>query len=173
VLVWRWLAISNVKVTKLPVGESGVERGRLTEDRQDALAEWYGKSEAEKKASGLPDPGAVAQLLGISAATVRRAKTDKRVMGKIREQLDQQLLYDVVEIRPVIKALAMDPEGKTDVRLKAARTIEELAGNLKKGPGVEINTTNVHPTVWQDMSDDQVLEAVERIAKERGFRKPE
>jgi len=161
------------KVVKLPEGESGVERGKLTEDRQEALAEWYGKTQAEKIAAGLPDPGSVGQLLGISTATVRKAKTDKRIMGRIRERLDEQLLYDVVEIRPVIKALAVNPEEKPDVRLKAARTIEELAGNLKKGPGVEINTTNVHPTVWQDMTDDQVLDAVERIAKERGFRKPE
>jgi hypothetical protein len=115
----------------------------------------------------------VAVLLGISAATVRKAKTDKRVMARVRERLDEQLLYDVVEIRPVIKQMALNPDEKPAERLKAARTIEELAGNLKRGPGVEINTTNVHPTVWQDMTDDQVLEAVERIAKERGFRKPE
>lgn len=145
----------------------------MTEDRQEALAEWYGKTQAEKVADGLPDPKAVGALLGISPATVRKAKSDKRVMARIRERLDEQLLYDVVEIRPVIKALALDPEEKPDVRLKAARTIEELAGNLKKGPLVELNKTDIHPTVWQEMTDDQVLEAVERIAQERGYRKPD
>jgi len=158
---------------KLPEGESGVVRGNLTEERQDALAEWYGKTQAEKIAAGLPDPGSVAQLLGISTATVRKAKKDKRIISKIREQLDRQLLYDVVEIRPVIKAMALNENEKGDTRLKAARTIEELAGNLKKTPAVELNTTNVHPTIWQEMTDDQVLDAVERIARERGFRKPD
>jgi hypothetical protein len=52
--------------------------------------------------------------------------------------------------------------------VKAARTQLELSGDLKKG-GASVNVVNqtVVPTAYMDASDEDILEAVERVMGKR------
>ena len=140
----------------------------MSEARVEALAEWYSLSAQEKREKGLPDPAAVAALLGVSAGTVRKAQSDKRVTAKVRERLDQELLYMVVELRPVLRSLAMDAEEKADTRLKAIRTVEELAGNLKKAAGATVNVVNPVTVLDDEMSDEEFMTRFREAARKRG-----
>ena len=142
----------------------------MSEARIEALAEWYALSAQEKRERGLPDPSAVSALLGVSPATVRKAQSDKRVQGKVRERLDSELLFMVVELRPVLRALAMDAAEKADVRLKAIRTVEELAGNLKKGATFNAQIVNPISEFIEDMSDEEFQDRFNKAARESGLR---
>lgn len=86
-------------------------------------------------------------------------------MAKVKERLDRAILYDVVETRPVLRALAM--EGGAE-GLKAIRLIEELAGNIKAGPRVVNTVNNVTPTTFEEMSDEQFTAMADEWSKSRG-----
>ena len=130
-------------------------KGNLTAERQEALAEYWGTPEKDR-AEKWGDPNALGKLLGISAATVRKAKADKRVRAMVSEALEQQLVYDVVEARAVIMKIVRNEEEKGDTRLKAARTMEQMAGNLSTG-GPTVNVTNDFST-YEGMSDQELRE---------------
>lgn len=150
----------------MPEGEGGKVVGNLTEDRLEALAEWWSLSKAEKIAHKLPDPASVAAILGVSASLVRKAQHDKRLMALVRERLDRELLYTVVEIRPVLRQMALDPEHRDC--LKAGRTIEELAGNLKSGPRLINTVNNVMPSTFETMTDADFASMAEDYLRDRG-----
>lgn len=120
----------------------------------ELLAEYYGHSEKERT-ERWGDPGAMGKLIGVSAATVRRAKKDKRVKALVKEYLDNQLLYDVVEARAVTMHILRNEKCREDTRLKAVRTIEQLAGNLS-GNAPQINITNDFST-FEGMSTQDLL----------------
>ena len=130
------------------------------------MSEWYGLSKAEKIAHKLPDPASVAAILGVSVALVRKAQNDKRVMALVKERLDRELLYTVVEIRPVLRQMALDPEHREC--LKAGRTIEELAGNLKSGPRLINTVNNVLPTQFETLSDADFQVLADEYLRDRG-----
>jgi hypothetical protein len=129
----------------------------MTDDRAMELASWYALSAPEKKESGLPDERAVAEFLGVSTAFVRKAKEDKRVRDRVKERLDIELLYTVVELRPHLRAAASDPEHRDF--LKAVRVVEELAGNLKaKGMGnVPVNVNVMNALGFEAMDDEEIV----------------
>ena len=87
---------------------------------------------------------------------MRKAKADKRVRAMVSEALEQQLVYDVVEARAVIMKIVRNEEEKGDTRLKAARTMEQMAGNLSTG-GPTVNVTNDF-SQYNDMSDQELRE---------------
>jgi hypothetical protein len=105
----------------------------------------------------------VAKLLGISEATVRRAKKDPRVRKLISDSLNEQLVYDVVEARAAAMKILRDQKEKADTRIKAWRTIEQMAGNLTAGTGPTINVTNDFSTY-----NDMPLEEIRNRLKEYG-----
>jgi hypothetical protein len=156
-------SVAEVKIVKIEEGESGVRSGNLTEERLTALTEWYALSHREKAERGLPSAASVSSLLGISPARVRAAQTDKRVLAGVRDRLDTELLYMVVEWRPQLRALL--ESDKEDTRLKAGRTLEELAGNLKKAGNVNV----VNQNIVQDSSysDAELLAKVEEVLGKR------
>lgn len=151
--------VDLTKIVALPEGESGKILNHMTEDRASELASWYALSKKEKMESGVPDERAVAEVLGTSVAFVRKAKEDDRVLAKVRAKLDLALLYDVIETRPIIKQIAHDTEEKAEARLKAARTLEELAGNLQKkfGPPVAVTVNNMNSMNYGEIPDEELI----------------
>ena len=129
----------------------------MTDERASELASWYSLPDSEKKKTGLPDERAVAEFLGVSTAFVRRAKEDKRVTARVREKLDIALLYDIVESRPLLAQVAKDPGHKEFV--KAARTLEELAGNLTRrmGAPAPVNVNVLNNMDFGDMDDEEII----------------
>jgi hypothetical protein len=146
-----------IAVQKLPEGESGIQKGNLTENRIEALAEYWGTPEKQRKYT----PDKVAEFLGVSVATVRRSKTDKRIKAAVKEALDSQLLYDVVEARAIVTKIMHDEKERGDTRLKAARTVEQLAGNLS-GNAPQISITNDFSS-YGELPDDEIMRLGRRI----------
>ena len=158
----------EVRLVRIQEGESGKIDQRLTEERIEELAGWYGLSKQEKAEAKLPEVRELAQLLGISPALVRKAREDKRVMAQVRDRLDIELLYAVVEARPVLRKLIHDESVKPDNRIKAIRTQEELAGFLKQGPKSIVSVSNIVPTVWESLSDEEFADMADHYLAERG-----
>jgi hypothetical protein len=158
--------VEEVRVVRVEEGETGSVESRVGEASIEALAEWYSLSAGEKCERGLPDPQSIASFLGLSPATVRKCQTDKRVLAQVKQKLDIELLYAVVELRPTLRAIAQD--GKHKECLKAIRTIEELAGNLKSGPRAVVTTNVIQPTQFEAMSDEDFAVMAEDYLKGRG-----
>lgn len=151
-----WLAL---KIVKLPEGESGKILNNMTEERLSELSSWFALSKKEKTSVGMPDERAVAEFLGTTVAFVRKAKEDDRVLEKVRAKLDLALLYDVVETRPLLRKIALDDAQKPEMRLKAQRTLEELAGNLQKrfGPPVNVQVNTMNAVNYGEIPDEELL----------------
>lgn len=139
-----------MKPVRLPAGESGIRKGNLTTERIEALAEYWGKPEDQRAESVLE----FGKIWGLTAAKVREGRGDKRVVARVKEMLDTQLAYDVIEARAVTLRIMRNEKTKEDTRLKAARTIEQLAGNLS-GSGPTINVTNDFSS-YENVSDDEL-----------------
>lgn len=110
-------------------------------------------------------PGEMGKLIGVSAATVRMAKTDKRIRHEIETYLKEQLLFDVIEARAVVRSVMLDEKAKADDRMKAARMVETLAGNLAPH-AIQVNNTVVQPTIYEEMSDADIADRMKTIAVE-------
>ena len=148
----------------MPEGESGVRKGNLTQDRQEALAEYWGSPEKERL-ERWGDPMALGKLLGLSAATVRKAKFDKRVKSLISEALNNQLLYDVIEARRIAMQIIRDDHAKPETRLKGWSTLERMNGTLATG-GISINQSIITP-MSDDIPDEVLITRMEEISRRR------
>lgn len=126
----------------------------MTEDRLEALAEYYSHPEAERL-ERWGSATELGKLLGISAATVRKAKVDKRVRAQVKEILEIQMLYLVVEGRAVLEKIIKDEKQKADARIKAVRTAEQLAGNLTN-QGPTVNITNDFST-YENLTTEELI----------------
>lgn len=126
----------------------------MTEERLEALAEYYSHPEAERL-ERWGDPNALGKLLGISAATVRKAKLDKRTRAQVKEILEIQMLYLVVEGRAVLERIIKSEKEKADARIKAIRTAEQLAGNLTAN-GPVVNVTNDFST-YENLTTEELI----------------
>lgn len=144
-------------IKRLPEGESGVVAGNLTMERVEALAEYWGKTDVERTESVM----GFARNWGLTAAKVREAKFDKRVMARIEEYLDTQLLYDRVEARAYVMKIMRDPKEKADTKVKAWRSLEQLAGKMNGSP--QINITNDHSTHYTEMPIEELRDRLKEF----------
>lgn len=153
------MPLLNAKIVVRPEGESGHVLNRMTDERASELSSWYALSRREKAEAGVPDERAVAEMLGTSVAFVRRAREDKRVLEQVKAKLDLALLYDIVETRPMLKKIALDEGEKADARIKAHRTMEELAGNLAKkyGAPVAVTVNNMNAVNYGEIPDEELI----------------
>ena len=158
-------AAKETSVVKIPEGESGLRAGNLTEDRIQLLADYWGRPASER--SGFP-LSEIALAAGVSPATVRAAQRDKRILSKIRERFEAEILYDSVEARSIIRGILKDENEKADVRLKAGRTILEMSGDLKKA-GVNVVQNQIAPVTVVDEDDETFAMRVDAFLKERGL----
>lgn len=74
----------------------------------------------------------------------------------------------VVESRPVLRAIIHNEQERADTRLKAIRTVEELAGNLKKN-ALQVQNNIVNPVTFAE-DDEHTLELIDKVIEERGRR---
>lgn len=143
-----------MKPVKLPPGESGVRKGNLTEERVEALAEYWGTPASERN-ERWGEPAEIGKLIGVSAATVRKARTDKRVKALVNAAFDDELLYDCVEAKSVLKRIMNNEKERSDTRQKAAGRILQMGGKLQ-GNAMSVNITNDFST-YADLPTDELL----------------
>lgn len=73
----------------------------------------------------------------------------------MKEILEIQMLYLVVEGRAVLERIIKNEKEKADARLKAIRTTEQLAGNLTN-TGPTVNITNDFST-FEGLSTEELI----------------
>lgn len=145
---------------KLQEGETGKLQGKMTEDRLEALSEYWGCPETERK-ERWGEPQDIARLLGISPATARKAKVDKRVKAQIKDAMENKLLYDVIEARAIALKILHSEKERGDTKIKAWRTLEQMHGTLTSN-APQINITNDFST-YQDLSDQEIQDMGRKV----------
>lgn len=133
-------------------GESGKREGKLTDERIEALASYYGMPPTDREAVL-----EMAKSIGVSAAVVRKAETDPRVLKKVKEALDIRALQMVVEIMPVIRRVALDPQHRHWD--KAVNKAISIAGMQPQSGGATYNNTIVNAPEME-MSTEELRQAL-------------
>lgn len=153
-------------IERIQEGESGVRKGNLTEERIEAISDYWGCPETERK-ERWGEPQDIARLLGISPATVRKAKVDKRVKAQIKDAMENKLLYDVIEARAIALKILHSEKERGDTKIKAWRTLEQMHGTLTSN-APQVNITNDFST-YENLTDEQVSEMYDNYARKRGY----
>lgn len=137
--------MDGVAIVKVPEGESGLIRGKLTDQNIEAIAAVYALPEPVRRRKYGNDDAVVRHLAGfcgMSTALVRRAKRDRRVRARLWESLTETLDFLLPTVVYHQAELAMPPHRDT----KAARFLAELASRVKQQAGAAVNV-NVQQNV--------------------------
>ena len=156
----------KVELITLPEGESGVLQGNITEDRLDVLSSYWGRPACERSRFSISQ---IAAASGLSVARFRASQRDKRVLARIRERFESEIIYDSIEARAIMRGIMLDESNSADSRLRAGRTILELAGDLKKGGGVNVVQNTLTPVTVVDEDDETFAMRVDQVLRERGL----
>ena len=145
-----------VEVVKVPEGESGLEKFNLTDERLNAFSTWWALPSAMKDGDIPKDELALAKHFGVTTKWLRECKQRPEVAAAVRDKLHQAAIYGMPDV--LFKQIQVAETGDT----KAARFVAEISGVIKQN-GVQVNNNVISPTVYQGMSDDELMEAGRRI----------
>ena len=136
----------------------------MTEERIEACASYWATPESGRAESVLE----FGKVWGLSAAKVREARADKRVLKRVTENLKMEATYLAAHVLKIKGAIALDTKHRDCD--KAGNTILRIAEVLDaSGPTFQNNTQIVNPTVYEGMSDDDVRDAVTDMAEKEGW----
>lgn len=152
-------------IIKIEPEESGLQPGHLTEDRVEALAEYWRTPEKERD-SVL----AFAKTWGLSALKVREARSDKRILAKVKESVEVEATYASYEAIGLLRELMRDPRNRD--RLKAGRTAFEITKLLSNQPVLQNVNQSFHSTEFESLSDAEIRDQIGRVAAEEGWIRP-
>ena len=147
---------------KLPEGDSGLQRHQLTEDRLDAWATWFALPAKIKDGDIPKDINSLAKRFGVSAKFLNECKQRPEMIKRVTEKLHAAAVYGLPEILFTMIGKAADAEDKDPT--KAARFVAEIAGVIKSGGSVNVNTTMVTP-VAGEWTDQELRSKVFEIAR--------
>lgn len=85
-------------------------------------------------------------------------------MAAVKSNIQHTILYMMPDVAAAQYNLAIKGDSK------AARFLAEVGALIKQGMG-NVVVNNVQPVVDIDISDEELTQRVERIARERGFGK--
>lgn len=144
----------------LPEGESGLQKFNLTEERASLLSSWFACPSSMKDETIGRNEIELAKKLGVTSKWLREVKQRPEMQAQVREKLHAAAVYGMPNI--LYKAIQMAEEGD----LKATRFVGEISGLIKQH-GIQVNNNVISPTVTEELSDEAIIMAVERIASRR------
>jgi predicted polyphosphate/ATP-dependent NAD kinase len=135
----------------------------MTEERVEACAAYWATPEGQRAETVLE----FGKVWGLSAAKVREARSDKRVLKRVTENLRMEATYLAAQVLKIKGAIALDTKHRDCD--KAGNTILRIAEVLDSGPMIQNNTQLISPTVYEAMSDEDVRDAVTDMAEKEGW----
>jgi hypothetical protein len=106
------------------------------------------------------DDLALAKHFGVTTKWLREVKMRPEMMEAVRNKLHAAAVYGMPDI--LFKATKLAEEGD----IKAIRFMGEVSGMIKQS-GVQVNNNVINPTVYEQASDEQLMEAARRIYGKR------
>ena len=126
--------MDTVEIQRIPEGESGEAKGRLTQTVLESMASYFAIPEPiRRQRFGADDVAFLADRLGVTRGFVRKSQRDRRLVSSLRERVNQAVVFMMPAIIHRQAILAFE---KDDTR--AARLLLEIAGFIKQA-GVSVN----------------------------------
>jgi hypothetical protein len=149
-----------VEVVQVVEGESGLANFNLTDERLNAFSTWWALPSAMKDGDIPKTELGLAKHFGVTQKWLREVKNRPEVVDQVRTKLHSAAVYGMPDI--LFKQMKVAEEGDT----KAARFVAEISQVIKQG-GINVNNNVITPTIYEQASDDQLMEQARRIIGRR------
>lgn len=144
----------------VPEGESGLARFQLTDERATVLSSFWATPTQFRTELLAKNEVELAKTLGVTTKWLNEVKRRPEMVAAVRDKIHTAAVYAMPDV--LMKQIGAAETGDT----KAARFVAEISGVIKQH-GIQVNNNVISPTVYETLSDEDVIRGVETVMRRR------